>query len=246
MPKGLIDLDKRNFLQRHLNLTKNTQLFDLSLLARNYLLMKHKINSSTQKNLIQKETEITIQQEAERSENPKNLYLYETVIASTSEEIIAKKLLSKVYPKTRKLNRLFSELDSSDDSNSKKELNHSIKKNIDETNDLINRAENIISTYYEIPRARAILNLTEGNYSAANEEFLKAIALNDNYAPLLTHYGVFLMKHFGETENAITYLTKAYELDAHPETALRLGNAYKYLSNWNKASEYITPPFGKI
>ena len=59
-------------------------------------------------------------------------------------------------------------------------------------------------------------------------------------------YAQFLLKHFEETEKALSLLNKAYKLDPHPDIKLRLAKVYTYLSNYDESDELFIELLDKI
>ena len=233
---AIIDLNKKNFIETTHSTSQDIDLYRIRNIAREFLNKSHTIKRLTQEKYLKKEREISIDLEKERKSDDDNLYTYGSYLARNSEEVLAKRILLQINPKTKILRKYHKDGIEEDQIDE-------LKLQIDK---LFESAISLNPNYFEIYKVKALYHFTDNDYSKSNDAYETALIHNPESTSVMYFYSQFLIEHFGETEKALDLLDKAYKLDPHPDIKLRLAKAHTYLSNFKESDDLLLELLNKI
>lgn len=185
--------------------------YELSDLARQYLVKKHPADSKVYEKVTRKKRQIVAAAEQFKADQVKDPYsFYSLQMRSKSDLIVAKYLLDA--------------------------LKFSKKKDFERAEKLIIEAKGLAPEYFEVYRVEALVKLQGGNPTAAQSAYEIAIELEPLSAPLRKWYGSFLLRYRADCESALVQFKKANELDpTSAEINIEIARALLYLSRFTEA-----------
>ena len=217
----IFDLVRTNMVQR-ISTEVGTSIetrFDLSDLARKYLIKHHSVDSDSYKKFQRLKRKYTADVEKFYAKQPRNIYRSNRIRTRTKRDwLVAKKL---------------------------KDVLHLVnQEKFDDSIELLEEAKSLDPSFFEVHRVEAYVMTVMNNMSAAQAAYELALELESEYPPLYKFYGQFLLTQLEDTEGALAAFEAGYSLDKN-SGYLKLGIArcQLYLSNYTESLKLLKEIF---
>jgi tetratricopeptide (TPR) repeat protein/cold shock CspA family protein len=213
LQRALLELATTNMIQIRRSPTGSSfeSRYALGDLARTYLSKHHPVPQQLHAKLRARRAELISAGEDLRARQKRNPYLFKSLdMSSASNLVVARHLLRAL------------EAISTDD--------------FAVAGDEITSATQLAPEWFEVHRVAANLETRKGNYPAAQDRFEAALELAPESAPLRLWYGLFLLSHVDEHEDAKAQYSMGIELDPESlDLRLEFARASLYLEEWEAA-----------
>lgn len=187
--------------------------YALGDLARTYLSKHHPVPKREHAELRHRRDQLVSAGEDLRTQQKRNPYLSKSLdMGSSGNLVVARHLLSAL---------------------------EAIKKDDFATADhQLERASQLAPEWFEVHRVAAMLEARRGNYPGAQDRFEAALELAPTSAPLRLWYGLFLLNHLAEHEEAAAQFEAGLHIDREAlDIQLELARARLYLEDFDAARE---------
>jgi len=191
-------------------------VYDVSELARKYLLEHHPIQAEESKSFNSLKQQLMQQRDSFNIGKDKDSYDINKVKIRSFQDIVVAKFLQNALVEVQ-------------------------RRNLEEADRLVATAREFAPDYFEVHRVDALIKAKYDNFVSAREAYEKAIDLEPNYAPLRRWYGGSLL-YYGEVDSAQVQFAEARRLDPNSvEVQMDMARTHLYLKQYSEAAEMLAP-----